>query len=409
MKWMSLTCVLLGCIAAADALLAEGPGLMLRAQRLQRPLVVDDERKESVKKEEEAQHLEPPAPAWTSTGPDSTDYNKETHVEHLPVSVETFFATIYCILIASAPLLLATLAEEQLTRTHMCESVALIVWLGGALFFFTNVLKFQSLHWEGTRPLTIVEAVYLLSQILTTVGYGDITPAFPRGQVLVGINVIIALCLYGSLITEVMGIVNNRVKKAIARSKAVDPDHATPLKKWTRGREVDKSGIIRSAIFFGSTATIGVLFWHFYPGEGKTWLQAVYMSVITLSTVGFGAFNATTEGGKVFGAFWMLVGVASLGALVGSFIEFMLQQKQSEMRSVEDDMVEFKRILDACVDKTGKLDKIRFLKYGLMLTKDVKQNQFDKIEARFQKLATIVGEQPLVRRNTVVEQEGPPL
>lgn len=44
--------------------------------------------------------------------------------------------------------------------------------------------------------------MYLLSQILTTVGYGDITPAFPRGQVWVGFNVILALCLYGSIICE---------------------------------------------------------------------------------------------------------------------------------------------------------------------------------------------------------------
>merc|ERR1712190_391482 len=38
----------------------------------------------------------------------------------------------------------------------------------------TNIVEFNSAHWTGSRPLTTVEAVYLLSQILTTVGYGDI-------------------------------------------------------------------------------------------------------------------------------------------------------------------------------------------------------------------------------------------
>jgi hypothetical protein len=221
--------------------------------------------------------------------------------------------------------------------------------------------------------------------------------------------VIIALCLYGSLIMEVIGIVQQRVLKAIKAIQSVDDNHLTPLKNWVNNCHADKSAVVQSAIFFTCTATIGVLFWHYYPGEGKTWLQAIYMSVITLSTVGFGAFNATTEGGKVFGAFWMLIGVASLGAFVGSFIDFMLKEKQVERRAAEDDMTEFKRVLDACVDKNGKLDKIRFLKYGLMLTKDVKQHHFDRIEARFQTLATVVGDQPLVRRTTVVDEEGPEL
>jgi len=351
----------------------------------------------------------PPAPAWTSTGPDSTDYNEETHIEGSPYTAEQLLAGCWCLMLASAPLLLAALAEKELTRAHMLESVTLIAWFGSVLFLFTWKLKFQSSHWEGTRPLTLPEAVYLLSQILTTVGYGDITPAFPRGQVWVGFNVILALCLYGSIICEVIGVVGERLAKAFAENSGIacarQPNQ--PMRDWRAELEVTYTPLIQSAGSFLGTAFIGVLFWHYYPGEGKTWLQAVYMSVITLSTVGFGAFNATTEGGKVFGAFWMLVGVATLGALISTFIQTMMEEKKAEKRRSTDIKAEFQEFMFRACGGAETMDKAQFLKFGLLLTKGVDPAALRSIEVRFDHLIKQSGAGKTLRRTTLVDIEGP--
>merc|ERR1719420_1310827 len=105
----------------------------------------------------------------------------------------------------------------------------------------------------------------------------------------------------------------------------------------------------------------GGLFWHFFPGEGKTWLQAIYMSIITLSTVGFGAFTATTEGGKVFGAFWMIFGVAALVSFVSTFTELMLKVKEREKFSMAKVAAHMKSQLEK-VKKTrdGRVDRASF-------------------------------------------------
>mmetsp|Transcript_30867 Transcript_30867/g.89844 ORF Transcript_30867/g.89844 Transcript_30867/m.89844 type:complete len:412 (+) Transcript_30867:91-1326(+) len=357
--------------------------------------------------------------AWTSTQPDSTDYNPETSIDGWPFTIEKFFAMLYCFMLASTPLLLAILADRRLTRAHMLESVTLIAWLGSVIYLFTNVLKFQAAHWDGFRPLTLVEAVYLLSQIITTVGYGDITPAFPRGQVWVGFNVILALCLYGSIVCEVIGMVQDRLARVLAGQAEAGRSRGQPLKDWYAELSVDLKPLVKSALSFTGVATVGVLFWHYYPGEGKSWLQAVYMSVITLSTVGFGAFTAVTEGGKVFGAFWMLCGVASLGALISVFIETMLHVKFAERRRQADVAGEFADIMRQAgagevgdVQTSGKadetMDKAQFLKFGLMLTTKIDPAAFRKIESRFEAL---VGDDKvrMVRRTKLVEVEGPSL
>merc|ERR1719262_554640 len=84
--------------------------------------------------------------------------------------------------------------------------------LVGGIVLFTNVIQFQSSHFQGQRPLTIVESVYVLSQMITTVGYGDITPAFPRGQVVVGFYVLCCIMLIADMVGQVSSIVVSRVE-----------------------------------------------------------------------------------------------------------------------------------------------------------------------------------------------------
>lgn len=403
-------------VGPAATLNGQGPSLSQRGHSLRRPLMIESYSNATKVSHTATEDTKPKSdcdPTWTSCGPDSTDYNEETFVEGLPFSVERLFAAIYLCLISSAPLALAALTrrEEPLTKAHMLESLALVAWLWSFVFLLTNILKFQSAHWTGTRPLTPPEAVYLISQILTTVGYGDITPAYPRGQVWVGINVIIALCLYGSIVMEVVEMAYARIKASLTSGQELADASTGKIKDWSKAVTVDYSSINRSTIFFGTTATVGILFWHYYPGEGKTWLQAVYMSIITLSTVGFGAFNAVTEGGKVFGAYWMLIGVAALGALITAYIDLMLQQKKVEKHKESVDVEEFKEILQACLDKNGKMDKTKFLKFGLMLSKQTKEDDFKKIENRFQTLLSQSKEPgtQAIRRSQIIREEGPVL
>ena len=52
---------------------------------------------------------------------------------------------------------------------------------------------------------------------------------------------------------------------------------------------------------------IGAVVYHFL--EGWDWIDCVYFSVITLSTIGYGDFSPQTTGGKLFTIFYILVGI----------------------------------------------------------------------------------------------------
>merc|ERR1711981_162639 len=78
-----------------------------------------------------------------------------------------------------------------------------VVFFGG-LYLFTNIILFQSVHFKKIRPLTIVECMYFMSQVITTVGYGDITPAKVRGQVFVGLYVLGAMFIISMVVSDVV-------------------------------------------------------------------------------------------------------------------------------------------------------------------------------------------------------------
>merc|ERR1719329_1566212 len=78
-----------------------------------------------------------------------------------------------------------------------------VVFFGG-YWLFTNIILFQSIHFKQIRPLTMIECMYFMSQVITTVGYGDITPAKVRGQVFVGLYVLGAMFIISMVVSDVV-------------------------------------------------------------------------------------------------------------------------------------------------------------------------------------------------------------
>lgn len=66
--------------------------------------------------------------------------------------------------------------------------------------------------------------------------------------------------------------------------------------------------------------------------EHYTPLEAIYMAVITITTVGYGEIHALSEAGRVFTMFLLLFGVGSLAFTAHAFTESMLERASSPAR-----------------------------------------------------------------------------
>ncbi|MDQ5944245.1 MAG: hypothetical protein QG658_312 [Patescibacteria group bacterium] len=64
---------------------------------------------------------------------------------------------------------------------------------------------------------------------------------------------------------------------------------------------------------------VGTVFYHYV--ESLSWLDAVYFSTITLTTIGYGDITPKTEIGKLFTIFYVLFGVGVIAAILNILVK----------------------------------------------------------------------------------------
>ncbi len=94
---------------------------------------------------------------------------------------------------------------------------------------------------------------------------------------------------------------------------------------WGLLKDRDTRGVVYVVI---ALLAAGATFYHFV--EGWRWLNSLYFSVITLTTVGYGDFSPKTDAGKIFTMIYILAG---LGVLAG-FISLLATKQQDSSRQL---------------------------------------------------------------------------
>jgi len=273
--------------------------------------------------------------------------------------------------------------------------LSLLYWLLTGVASFTCVIEFGDLGTKG-RHLTICEAVYLCAQIVTTVGYGDLTPAHPAGEVFVMIYMVVAVGLLAGLLTQMLEVFD--VDQVWAQFYAFIPvwfakhppqeeteaeRHKSPKQK-EEDLHTERQDLLRQALISVlAHIAVGCFFFSLYPGEDKSWRQVVYMSTVTFTTIGFGVYHPKTQAGYLFGAFWMISGVSSMANLIFSIRKYIFQSRKLEADLRKSRMIE---ALD--MNKDGHVDKIEFLRIMLVSNGACSANDIDDVLATFDELDT---------------------
>jgi voltage-gated potassium channel len=91
--------------------------------------------------------------------------------------------------------------------------------------------------------------------------------------------------------------------------------------------------LLAGTIALGGVFLIGTGWYHLI--EGWRWLDAAYMTVITLATVGFLEVNPLGDHGRLFTIVLILAGVVSIGYIVNRFTDALIQGYFQEGRRLQ--------------------------------------------------------------------------
>lgn len=245
-------------------------------------------------------------------------------------------------------------------------------------------------------------ALEALMEIVTTIGYGDFTPRTDVGKIIVSI-----LVLSSRLIIARAIVVEFAMRVFIQNQALVIADMESEKKCWKERKPREHTSKLTNVLVINITIfalflVVGTFYYGLFEkcscsygltyiegcaqdhceltgGEIKTLPQAFYMSVATLTTVGFGDFTPTSFYGRCFGSVWMLLGVASTVNLVGTIAAFL--QNEGATRKNEQKMEEFFERMD--IDGSNSLDKVEFLIMQLQIRGYATVKQIDLIMRQF--------------------------
>lgn len=182
--------------------------------------------------------------------------------------------------------------------------IGIVVYvLIGIAIYLTSSGGFKSK--ETFKP---IDALYFTVVTLCTIGYGDIVPdstftkLFTCFFILVGFGIIDILL--NGLVTYIcdrqeavlLSTVDENKFNAMVRTYMVDQE---------KGRMRIRIKVFLALAVVTGCIAIGTLAAHFL--EDMSWVNSFYLSVISVTTVGYGDYYFTTITGRCFAIIWLLV------------------------------------------------------------------------------------------------------
>ncbi|KAL6008843.1 hypothetical protein ACLOJK_022069 [Asimina triloba] len=172
--------------------------------------------------------------------------------------------------------------------------------LGVAIYSFTPQ------HFSGVETHPVVDALYFCIVTMCTIGYGDIAPLTPATKAFACVFVLFGFGFIDVLLSGVVNYVLDLQENMILAS--IRGHHHAFAKNYIF--DVDKGrmrirmkvalalGVVISCIGMGSLVLFFV--------EDLDWVDSVYLSVMSVTTVGYGDRAFRTLPGRLFASLWLL-------------------------------------------------------------------------------------------------------
>jgi len=264
---------------------------------------------------------------------------------------------------------------------------------------------------EGWSFLT---SLYVIVQISTTIGYGDVTVDRDWMKLFMTFYVLASLFVLANFVQVMLTTIihrhchmmhNQLVKMEVIAYSNIENEREA-RKRLGRFNEVFVSGVL-----FALAIIVGTVFYRTIEsctcsygtsqedfglescddrsyetcaltgGLEHTWITAFYMSVITVTTVGFGDYTPKSVAGRIFGILWMMLGVAATGLFITAVSQVIAKDPDVEIHTPDSIDENLFRSMDK--DGNGYLTKAEFTRYVLVRQNFLPMDVLREIDEKF--------------------------
>lgn len=185
-------------------------------------------------------------------------------------------------------------------------SILLVIYLSLGIVIYS----FNRDHFSGAETHPVVDALYFSIVTMCTIGYGDIAPTTPIAKVFACVFVLVGFGFIDILLSGVVNyaldlqenIILGGIKAGQGPGRFSARNYIVDVAKG-RMRIRLKVGLALGVVVL--CIGIGILFLHLV--ERLNLVDSVYVSVMSVTTVGYGDKAFKTLGGRLFASVWLLL------------------------------------------------------------------------------------------------------
>uniref|UniRef100_A0A3B3ZM85 Potassium channel domain-containing protein n=1 Tax=Periophthalmus magnuspinnatus TaxID=409849 RepID=A0A3B3ZM85_9GOBI len=187
-----------------------------------------------------------------------------------------------------------------------------------------NFSTSSSTRWD------ITSAFFFCGTIITTIGFGNLTPRTWTGQLFCVCYALVGIPMFGILLAGVSDHMGTVLRRAVAKIETLF------LRKVQQTTVRVISAVL--SILIGCLIFLAVPTVVFHKVEKWSFIESLYFVVVTLTTVGFGDFVPGKDGiFKLLVLLWIVFGLAyfaSILTMIGNWLRVLSKRTRAEMEEL---------------------------------------------------------------------------
>ncbi|CAH8304110.1 unnamed protein product [Eruca vesicaria subsp. sativa] len=256
-----------------------------------------------------------------------------------------------------------------------------------------TIYSFNRDHYSGIETHPVVDALYFCIVTMCTIGYGDIAPLTPWTKIFAVVFVLFGFGFLDILLSGVVNYVLDLQESMILTGIQMGSSrsgHRFSARDYIIDFEKGRMRI-RMKVFLALCVVVlcigvGALVLHFV--EELDLVDSVYLSVMSVTTVGYGDRAFKTLQGRLFAAAWLLVSTLAVARAFLYLAEARIDRRHRRaVKSALNREITVEDLLAADTYQHGFISKSEYIvlklkEMGKVSDKDINQvvNQFDKLD-----------------------------
>ncbi|XP_068663539.1 two-pore potassium channel 5 [Aristolochia californica] len=262
----------------------------------------------------------------------------------------------------------------------------LLIYLSFGVVFYS----FNRENFSGIETHPAVDALYFCIVTMCTIGYGDIAPLSPTTKVFACVFVLFGFGFLDILLSGVVNYVLDLQENLILNSTMMGKTNRNSAKNYIvdtqKGRMRIRMKVGLALAVVVTCVGTGTLVLYFM--EDLDWVDSLYLSVMSVTTVGYGDQAFETLAGRLFASVWLLVSTLGVARAFLYLAEARIDKRHRRIAkwvlhrnmTVED-------LFAADINHTGFISKSEYVLYKLKEMGKIREkdmllicNQFNKLD-----------------------------